>query len=98
MPARLSVLATLCMVAAIGALGTGASVGAQQASEGASLVWTGGEAVGASIAHPAGVRVEREPDTLDGTYGLTPWKPGTEPAAEHEAVTAVCGRPANHPV
>jgi len=89
MPARLSVLATLCTVVAIGALGTGASVGAQQAPEVTALERTGGEAVGASIAHPAGWLVERETYTFDGTYGFTLWKPLLDPAAEHDAVPAV---------
>ncbi len=89
MPARLSVLATLCLVAAIGSLGTGASAGAQQASEGTPLEWAGGEAVGASIAHPPGWRVQREPYTFDGTYGFTLWKPVPDQAAEHGGVPAV---------
>ena len=77
------------MVAAIGVLGTGASVGAQQAPEVKALERTGGEAVGASITHPAGWLVEREPYTFDGTYGFTLWKPVPDPAAEHDAVPAV---------
>jgi hypothetical protein len=77
------------MVAAIGALGTGASVGAQQAPEIKALERTGGEAVGASITHPAGWLVEREPYTFGGTYGFALWKPVPDPAAEHDAVPAV---------
>lgn len=81
MRARLSVFATLFMVAATGALGTGASVVAQGTTDDSQIVRAGDEAVGASIAHPAGWRVEREPYTYDDTYGFTLWKPGT--SAEH---------------
>jgi Peptidase family M23 len=87
MRARLSVLATLCLVAGVGVLATGA--GAQQAPEAAQTNRTGGDAVGASIAHPAGWRVEREPYTYDGTYGFTLWKPGAGADLEHWGTPAV---------
>jgi hypothetical protein len=89
MRARLSVLATLCLVAAMGALGTGAGVEAQQAPDTPRISRTGGEAVGASIAHPKGWRVEREPYTYDGTYGFTLWRPGTGAEREHWGTPAV---------
>src|ERR687894_3013842 len=87
MRARLSVLATLCLVAGLGVLVTGA--GAQQAPEAAQTNRTGGDAVGASTAHPAGWRVEREPYTYDGTYGFTLWKPGAGADLEHWGTPAV---------
>lgn len=87
MRARLSVLATLCLVAAMGALGTGSGVVAQQATDAPQTARTGSEAVGASIAHPTGWRVEREPYTYDGTYGFTLWRPGADP--EHWGTPAV---------
>ena len=86
---RLSVVATLCLVAAMGALGTGAGVEAQQAPDTPRIARTGGEAVGASIAHPPGWRVEREPYTYDGTYGFTLWKPGAGAEREHWGTPAV---------
>jgi hypothetical protein len=73
----------------MGSLGTGASVGAQQDPEARSLERTGGEAVGASIAHPPGWLVEREPYTYGDTYGFTLWKPVPASAEEHGAAPAV---------
>jgi hypothetical protein len=81
MRAWLAVLATLCLVAGSEALVTGAD--AQQVPDAPPAERTGGEAVGASIAHPAGWRVEREPYTYDGTYGFTLWKPGAGADLEH---------------
>jgi murein DD-endopeptidase MepM/ murein hydrolase activator NlpD len=73
----------------MGALGTGAGVQAQQASDAPRIERTGGEAVGASIAHPAGWRVEREPYTYDDTYGFTLWRPGSGAEREHWGTPAV---------
>ncbi|MDQ3792467.1 MAG: M23 family metallopeptidase [Actinomycetota bacterium] len=85
MPARAPVFAAFFMVAAMAAamaaLGTGAR--AQQAIEVPPTARTGGEVVGASIAHPEGWRVEREPYTFDGTYGFTLWRPGFGAEREH---------------
>lgn len=81
MRARASVFVTFLLVAAIGALGTGA--GAQQDTETSPVDRTGGEAVGASVAHPEGWRVEREAYTFDGTYGFTLWKPAFGANNEH---------------
>ncbi|MBA2512330.1 MAG: M23 family metallopeptidase [Rubrobacter sp.] len=69
----------------------GSSAGeAQQASGFPPVERTaGGEAVGASIAHPAGWRVEREPYTFEGTYGFSLWRPATDAAHDHGAVPAV---------
>jgi hypothetical protein len=89
MPGRLSVLAALGLVAAMGALGTGAGLGAQQDPEATSLESTGSEAVGASIAHPPGWLVEREPYTYGDTYGFTLWKPVPASAEGHSAVPVV---------
>lgn len=49
---------------------------------------TGGEAVGATVVHPAAWDVEREPYTYDGSYGYTLWYPDTDAAHDHG------GRPA----
>jgi Peptidase family M23 len=89
MPARLSVLAALGLVAAMGVLGTGAGLGAQQDPKATSLESTGGEAVGASIAHPPGWLVEREPYTYGATYGFTLWKPVPASTEGHGAAPAV---------
>lgn len=89
MRARLAVLATLCLVAALGALGPSAGVDAQQATDAPRTERTGSEAVGASITHPTGWRVEREPYTYDGTYGFTLWKPNTGADPEHWGIPAV---------
>src|SRR5215210_4972969 len=43
---------------------------------------TGGEVVGASIAHPANWTVERERYTFDGTYGFTLWR--SDPGSSHD--------------
>ena len=50
---------------------------------------TGGEVVGASIAHPANWTVEREPYTFDGTYGFTLWRPEPGPSHDHGGIPAV---------
>src|SRR3712207_559589 len=85
MRARAPVFAAFFMVAAMAAamaaLGTGAR--AQQAFEVPPTARTGGEVVGASIAHPEGWRVEREAYTFDGTYGFTLWRPGFGAEREH---------------
>ncbi len=89
MRARLSVLAAVCLVASLVTLATGASLRAQQPVDGPRAERTGGDVVGASIAHPAGWRVEREPYTYDGTYGFTLWEPGVGPEREHWGFPAV---------
>ena len=78
--------ALLLSVAALGF----SAVEAQQVSD-FSLVerTSGGDAVGAAVAHPAGWRVEREPYTYGGTYGFTLWRPGSGAEGEHGAVPAV---------
>ena len=77
--------AVLALVSAMMAVGTGA--GAQEAPAGVQK--TGGEAVGASIVHPASWSVEREPYTFDDTYGYTLWYPDTEAANEHGGTPAL---------
>src|SRR3712207_1212172 len=76
--------AVLAVASAMAALGTGAE--AQEASTATQK--TGGVAVGAEIVHPKAWNVEREPYTLDGTYGYTLWFPDTDAAHDHG------GRPA----
>jgi hypothetical protein len=87
MRAWLAVLATFCLVAGLEILVTGAD--AQQIPDAPRAERTGGEAVGASIAHPAGWRVEREPYTYGGTYGFTLWRPGAGADLEHWGTPAV---------
>lgn len=50
---------------------------------------TGGDVVGASIAHPANWTVERERYTFDGTYGFTLWRPEPGPSHDHGGIPAV---------
>lgn len=76
--------AVLAVVSVMVATGTGAE--AQEPS--VTTQKTGGEAVGAEIAHPAEWNVEREPYTYDETYGYTLWYPDTDAAHDHG------GRPA----
>ncbi len=78
---------TLSLAAVMGAVGLGAS--AQVPGGAAQVERTGGEAVGASIAHPAGWSVEREPYTYDGSYGYTLWRPDTDAAHDHGGAPAV---------
>jgi Peptidase family M23 len=84
-----SVVATLFLVAALGTLGAGAGVEAQQAPDAPRIARTGGEAVGASIAYPEDWRVEREPYAYGGTYGFTLWRPGAGADLEHWGTPAV---------
>ena len=78
------VFVALCMTAVVGAWGSGAaSLGAEQ-EETPETERTGDEAVGASIAHPKDLVVDRERFTYDETYGYTLWRPA-EPGAEGSA-------------
>ncbi len=79
---------TLTLATAMGAVVSVAGVQAQQATDGTATQKTGGDAVGASVVHPAKWVVEREPYTFDKTYGYTLWYPDTEEAHDHG------GRPA----
>src|SRR4028118_2057921 len=60
-----------------------AGTGAQAQEPTVATQKTGGEAVGAEVAHPAAWNVEREPYTYDDTYGYTLWYPDTEAAHDH---------------
>jgi murein DD-endopeptidase MepM/ murein hydrolase activator NlpD len=84
---RVSVFATLWLVAFMAVLGPGAEA-RQTPPVTATTQKTGDEVVGASIAHPAKWTVQREGHTFDGTYGFTLWKP------EDGSVTDHGGRPA----
>lgn len=77
----------LSLAAVMGVVGSGAGAEAQSPDPGA-IQRTGGEAVGASVAHPAKWNVQREPYTFDKTYGYTLWYPDTDEAHDHG------GRPA----
>ena len=90
MRSRLSVFATLWLVALMAVMGSGASAQAPTGPAGAAQTErTEGEAVGASIVHPAGWVVEREPYTYDGSYGYTLWRPQTDAAHDHGGMPAI---------
>jgi hypothetical protein len=82
------VLALLPVVAVLGLLSTGASVGAEQATEPPRMERTADGVVGASISHPEGWVLEREAYTFDKTYGFTLWRPG-DAVADHGRLPAV---------
>ncbi len=86
---RLSVFATLGLVAFMAVLGSGAGAEALKDSNSARIERTEGEVVGASIAHPAAWVVEREPYTYDGSYGYTLWRPDTDKPHDHGGMPAV---------
>ena len=88
MRVKLSVFVTLCCVAVMGMV-SGAGVEAQQAPGSPAVERTGGEVVGASVAHPAAWHVEREELTFDGTYGFTLWRPDTAEAHDHGGMPAL---------
>lgn len=70
------ILVLLPVVAVMGYLSTGASVGAEQATEPPRMERTADGVVGASISHPEGWVLEREAYTFDKTYGFTLWRQG----------------------
>jgi murein DD-endopeptidase MepM/ murein hydrolase activator NlpD len=72
----------LTLAAAMGVVGSDAGAVAQSSGTPATQK-TGGEAVGASVFHPAGWSVSREPYTYDGTYGYTLWRSDTDRAHDH---------------
>ena len=86
---RLSVFATLGLVAFMVMLRPGAGAEVSRDSSPAQTETTSGEAVGASIVHPAGWLVEREPYTYDDTYGYTLWRPETDQPHDHGGTPAV---------
>src|SRR5918994_343746 len=67
---------------------TGASVGAEQATEPPRTERTADGVVGASISHPEAWAVEREDYTFDKTHGFTLWRTG-DAAADHGGTPAV---------
>ena len=71
--------AVLAVVSAMILAGTGAE--AQEVP--AETQKTGGEAVGASVAHPEQWFVEREQYTYDETFGYTLWRPDNGEAHDH---------------
>jgi hypothetical protein len=70
-------------------LGPGAGAEAPEHSSPARIERTEGEAVGASIAHPAKWFVEREPYAYDDTHGYTLWRPESGEAHDHGGTPAV---------
>jgi len=76
------------VVLAVASIMAAAGTGAQAQEPAAATQRTGGEAVGATVAHPAAWKVEREPYTYDDTFGYALWYPDTGAAHDHG------GRPA----
>ncbi len=72
----------LTLAAAMGVVGSGAGAVAQPSGTPA-VQKSDGEAVGASVVHPAKWNIEREPYTFDKTYGYTLWYPDTDEAHDH---------------
>ncbi len=85
---RVSVFATLWLVAFMAVLGPGAEA-RQTPPATATTEKTGDEVVGASIAHPAKWTVQREGHTFEGTYGFTLWKPEAGSVSDHGGRPAV---------
>ena len=85
---KVLVFVAFCMVAVVGAWGSGSeSVGAkaeEALGSAPATERTGDEAVGASIAHPKDLVVDHERYTYDETYGYTLWRPA-EPGATDSA-------------
>jgi murein DD-endopeptidase MepM/ murein hydrolase activator NlpD len=75
--------ALLALAAVMGVVGSGTGAEAQQADGVVRTEKTGGEAVGASVFHPAGWSVSKDPYTYDGTYGYTLWRSDTDRAHDH---------------
>lgn len=82
-----SIFATLSLVAFMAVVVPGA--GALRDPGQAQIERTGDGAVGASVAHPAGWSVEREPYTYDDTYGYTLWRPESAEAHDHGGTPAL---------
>ncbi|MDQ4127375.1 MAG: M23 family metallopeptidase [Actinomycetota bacterium] len=89
MRTKVSVFATLWLVALMAAVGSGAGAEVPKDSSPAQIQRTEGDLVGASIVHPAKWLVEREPYTYDGTYGYTLWRPESGGAHDHGGTPAV---------
>jgi murein DD-endopeptidase MepM/ murein hydrolase activator NlpD len=70
-------------------LGSGAGAQAPGDAGSARIERTGGDVVGASVAHPKGWSVQREPYTYDGTYGFTLWRPETGEPHDHGGTPAM---------
>lgn len=64
-----------------------AGAGAEAREAGAQK--TGGEVVGASVVHPQEWNVEREPYTIEKTYGYTLWRPDSGEAHDHGGTPAL---------
>ena len=72
----------LALASVMGVLCSGAGVRAQP-SDAPALQKTSGDAVGATVAHPARWVVEREQYTFDDTFGYTLWRPDSGEAHDH---------------
>ena len=78
----------LTLAAVMGVAGSGSTAAAQSPAA-PTTERTGGEAVGASVFHPAKWSVEREQYTYDATYGYTLWRPDTGEAHDHGGTPAL---------
>jgi hypothetical protein len=70
------VLTLLAVVTVTGFLSTGASVGAEQATDPPRMERTADGVVGASISHPEGWVLKREAYTYGKIYGFMLWRQG----------------------
>ena len=77
------------VVLAVASVMAAAGTGAQAQETTAATQRTGGEAVGATIVHPAAWNVEREPYTYEDTFGYTLWYPDTGAAHDHGGTPAL---------
>jgi hypothetical protein len=82
------VLALLAVVTVTGFLSTGATVGAEQATDPPQMKRSADGVVGASIVHPEGWVMKRETYTYGKTYGFTLWRQGNA-AADHGGTPAL---------
>ena len=82
------VLVLLAMVTVTGFLSTGATVGAEQATDPPRTERSADGVVGASIVHPEGWVLKRETYTYGKTYGFTLWRQG-DTAADHGGTPAL---------
>lgn len=77
------------VVLAVASVMAAAGSGAQAQEPTVATQKTGGEAVGATIVHPEQWTVEREPYTLEKTYGYTLWRPDTGEVHDHGGMPAL---------
>ncbi|QIN77862.1 peptidoglycan DD-metalloendopeptidase family protein [Rubrobacter marinus] len=77
------------MAVVIGAEMPGAGVEAERDPNATRIKKTLGDEIGASISHPAELRLERERYTIDDTQGYTLWQPEEKATTEHGGTPVV---------